>query len=118
MRVPGAVAFAGTAVALPTDAVAIATVPAVVVPIGGVGETAPVEAVPVVPVAGEAIAAITAVAGADPAMVGTGRGVALAIASVGGGMGDALGTGVTVTIASLLHAESNMLRQARNGTRK
>jgi len=65
-----------------------------------------------------ATAAATAVViDAVPATVGTGRAVAVDAAEVGAVIGVTEGTGVTVTIGSLLHATSNMLRQAKSGTR-
>ncbi len=104
IRVPGAVAFAGDGAVALLVAVAITVVPtgvvtgvvpAMVVPADGTAETVPVELFPVAPAVGAVIAAITAIAGTDPATVGTGKGVAVATASVGGGIGDGLGTGVT-----------------------
>jgi len=64
-----------------------------------------------------AAAATAVVIDAVPATVGTGKAVAVDAAEVGAVIGVTEGTGVTVTIGSLLHATSNMLRQAKSGTR-
>lgn len=64
-----------------------------------------------------AAAATAVVTDAVPATVGTGKAVAVGAASVGEAIGVGEGIGVTVMIGSLLHAASNMLKQAKNGTR-
>jgi len=64
-----------------------------------------------------ATAATAVVTDAVPATVGTGRAVAVDAAEVGAVIGVTEGTGVTVMIGSLLHATSNMLRQAKSSTK-